>query len=281
MDRFSASLRNDNASQVLYKAICRALGYSRNTAPFERLAALLPLSLLEKYIAGDVLKRRACLFGVAGLLPSQRPGAGILSDDEACMMEERWQAIGLPSSPIAYSAWKIACVRPGNSPLKRLAGLSHLLAKFEDTGLLAGLSLLTGAAPLKQASGILENSMMVKGEGYWTCHYDFGRSHECGTALIGKGRARDIIINAVLPFSLARAHEKDDEKLKRKISAIYRSCKALPGNELTRYMQHELSIESRERMTACLQQGLLHIYHSWCRVKDCRSCPVAIGRMPD
>ena len=279
--RFSASLRTDDASQVLYKGICRALGYSRNTAPFERLAGVLPLSMLERYAAGDPLKRQACLFGAAGLLPSQRPGAGIFPDDEACILEERWRAIGRPFSPMAGAEWSLACVRPGNSPLKRLAGLSHLLSRFEDTGLLAGLALLIGAAPLKQASGILENCLAVKGDGYWACHHDFGRSHERSTALIGKGRAREIVVNAVLPFFLARALDKGDEKLERKISAIYRNYKALPGNELTRYMQHELSIESQRGLTACLQQGLLHIYHSWCRVKDCQGCPVSTGRMPD
>ena len=198
--RFSASLRTDDASQVLYKGICRALGYSRNTAPFERLAGVLPLSMLERYAAGDPLNRQACIFGAAGLLPSQRPGTGIIPDDEACIMEERWRAVGWPSSPMAGAEWRLAFVRPGNSPFKRLAGLSHLLYRFQDTGLLAGLALLVGAAPLKQASGILGNCLAVKGDGYWAHHHDFGRAHERCTALIGKGRAREIAVNAVLPF---------------------------------------------------------------------------------
>ena len=278
--RFSVSLPDDDASQVLYKAICRALGYSRNSVPFEKLAEILPLSLLERYASGDPLKKQACLFGAAGLLPSQRPGADSLTDDEAYRMEERWHAMGLTPCPIAGAEWRIAGVRPGNSPLKRLAGLSHLLCRFEDTGLLPGLTLLIEAAPFKQSSGILENCLIVKGEGYWACHHDFGQPHERSTALIGKGRAREIVINAVLPFFMARAGQEGDEKLERKISAIYTSCKPLPGNELTRYMQHELSIEGRSGLTACIQQGMLHIYHSWCRVKDCQACPVSTGRMP-
>jgi hypothetical protein len=84
-----------------------------------------------------------------------------------------------------------------------------------------------------------------------------------------------------LPFFHALAHGEGDESLERKISAVYRGHKELPGNELTRYMRHELSIEGSGGLTACLQQGLLHIYHSWCRVKECQSCPVFTGRMPD
>jgi len=278
--RFSRSLSTGDASQVLYKGICRTLGYSRNTAPFEMLAGALPLSLLERYAAGEPPKRQACIFGPAGLLPSQRPGMSISPNDEAYVLEERLHAIGWPSSPMAGTEWRLACVRPGNSPLKRLAGLSHLLHRLEDTGLLPGLALLIGEAPLKQASSILENCLSVKGDGYWACHHDFGRSHERHTALIGKGRAGEIVINAVLPFFLASARDKDDENLERKISAIYTRYKALPGNELTRYMQHELSIESQRGLTACQQQGLLHIYHSWCRIKDCQGCPVSTGRMP-
>ncbi|MHB8084601.1 MAG: DUF2851 family protein [Dehalococcoidia bacterium] len=280
-DKFSASLNSDDAPQVLYSAICRALGYSRNAAPFEKLAGILPLSLLERHADGDPLKRQACLIGAAGLLPSRMPDTGIFADDEEHIMEERWLAARLPVSPMAGVEWTHSFIRPGNSPLKRLAGLGCLLNRFEDTGLVAGLSLLIEAAPLKHAPLILGNCLAVKGDGYWARHHDFGRSHERAAALIGRGRAGEIVVNAVLPFSRALAHAKGDENLERKILAIYKSHHALPGNELTRYMQHELSIDSPGELTACLQQGLLHIYHSWCRVKDCQSCPIFTGRMPD
>ncbi len=42
--RFSDLLKTAEAGQVLYKGICRALGYARNKAPFEALADRLPLS---------------------------------------------------------------------------------------------------------------------------------------------------------------------------------------------------------------------------------------------
>ncbi|MGA9049137.1 MAG: DUF2851 family protein [Dehalococcoidia bacterium] len=280
-ETFSTSLCTSDASQVLYKAICRALGYFRNAAPFEELAGILPFSLLEKYAVCDPLTRQACLFGAAGLLPSQGPDMGICTDEEESAMEGRWLDVRLPVSPMAGGKWTHSCIRPGNSPLKRLAGLSYLLNRFEDTGVLAGLSLLIATAPLKQASLILGNCLTVKGDGYWAWHHDFGRSHEHATALIGRGRAGEIAVNAVLPFFHALAHGEGDESLERKISAVYRGHKELPGNELTRYMRHELSIEGSGGLTACLQQGLLHIYHSWCRVKECQSCPVFTGRMPD
>ena len=43
---YAEALKADEAAQVLYKGICRALGYARNKAPFEALADRLPLMLI-------------------------------------------------------------------------------------------------------------------------------------------------------------------------------------------------------------------------------------------
>jgi hypothetical protein len=43
--RFSTLLKTAEAGQVLYKGICRALGYAGNKSPFEALADRLPLQM--------------------------------------------------------------------------------------------------------------------------------------------------------------------------------------------------------------------------------------------
>ncbi len=273
-ERFSVALQNDNASQILYKAICRALGYSRNTAAFEKLADRLPLSLLEQCSGGDPLKRKDLIFDVAGLLSSQiGESAAIPADGEAGCIGKRWRTNGFPEDPMKAGDWRPGYVRPGNSPMRRLAGLSRLLGRFGGTGLLAGLALLIESAPRRHAAGILEKCLNVEGDVYPDCR----SRHKA--ALIGKGRAGEMAVNAVLPFFAALARCKGDEKLERKVEYLYRNYRSLPGNELTRYMQGQLTIRGL-KLNACRQQGLLHIYHSWCRIRDCRSCPVFTGLMP-
>jgi len=43
-DRFRAELERERADQVLFRGIMRALGYAKNTKPFEELARRIPLS---------------------------------------------------------------------------------------------------------------------------------------------------------------------------------------------------------------------------------------------
>jgi hypothetical protein len=76
-----SELMEEEPGQVLYRNVARALGYARNTGPFERLTDKLPLTTLE----GCGLKlgslNRALVLGMAGLLPSQRysPGSQLIS----------------------------------------------------------------------------------------------------------------------------------------------------------------------------------------------------------
>ena len=56
-------------------------------------------------------------------------------------------------------------------------------------------------------------------------------------ALIGKNRAREIIINVLLPFFYARAHLLGDPGLGRRCLELYRSFPPGQENEVTREMK--------------------------------------------
>ena len=65
--RFAESLKTAEAGQVLYKGICRALGYARNKAPFEALADRLPLTAICGLAANSLLSKQAvlCVLGMS------------------------------------------------------------------------------------------------------------------------------------------------------------------------------------------------------------------------
>ena len=63
--------------------------------------------------------------------------------------------------------------------------------------------------------------------------------------------------------------------LAEKAKYLYGSYPSLMQNELTRYMGGLLR---NQAYGACRQQGLLHIYYTWCRTRECAACPVAMLR---
>jgi hypothetical protein len=97
-------------AEVLYRGALRAMGYTANTAGFERLAAALPFDALRFAAGADraaqPLRVQAALLGAAGLLPGQR---GIPVDaDWPRDLERAWADLdgALAADPLPPSAWR-------------------------------------------------------------------------------------------------------------------------------------------------------------------------------
>jgi len=279
--RFAAALLAEGAEQVLYKGICRALGYSRNMTPFETLADRMPVEFIIKHAVKNRPGKQALLTGAAGLLPSQ---SGLFRFEfyagETAKLEKEWSAMGDQVRPMRLSDWCFTFVRPVNNPVRRLAALSYLLQRYEEEGLLAGLRRMIYSIADEKGSRRLEDSLMVSEYYSRTNRYDFDLYQRNGATLIGKGRAGEIVMNILVPFFTAFAKYKKDGELEDKVIKIYTHYAALPGNELTAYMKDLLLRGACITLDACRQQGLLHIYHCYCRVKDCARCPVFKCRRP-
>ncbi|MCX6007664.1 MAG: DUF2851 family protein [Chloroflexi bacterium] len=264
--KYAAVLQEGDADQALYKGICRALGYSRNTAQFEMLADRLPLDSIIRSSAGSLIKKQAMIIGCAGLLPSQGGVAGsVLSCEKIAEIEREWSA--LSEKPLQSPAlhWNLSNFRPANHPLKRLIYLSHLLQEYEAGGLVRGFNDLLETAVPGSESACLENGLLI---------YD-------GHPLIGRSRVREIAVNQILPFLLANAVNEGNLSHVTRVINTYLNYGAMADNELLRYMKQQFRIKESKDLNACAQQGMLHIYHSFCRVKDCSCCPVFTLRRPN
>jgi hypothetical protein len=264
--KYDVELQGGDAEQALYKGICRALGYSRNTAQFEMLADRLPLSSITGPSAGSLIKKQAIIIGSAGLLPSQGAVIGtVLPCEKITEMEREWLALSEKPAQFPALHWNFSYLRPGNHPLKRLVYLGHLLHKYEAGGLVRGFTGLIETALPGNEPARLEKGLMIND----------------GTPLIGTSRVREIVVNQVLPFLLACAVREGNISLATRVINTYLNYRAMAGNELLRYMKQQLCIKESKDLNACIQQGLMHIYHSFCRVKECSCCPVFTRRRPN
>jgi hypothetical protein len=257
--RFAAAMGEEPSSQVLYRGIMGALGYTRNKVQFEELACRLPLAVLEVFCRGQppqeqVSLLRALLLGTAGLL----------EHDDNAQREQVRRCLG-SVKPMNPSCWHLFRVRPENHPARRLTGAARLLARFGDGGLLEGVLRLVGESC--SDIGRLEAGFMVGAEGL--------RSPG-DRALIGQGRAREIAINIALPFVFAWAGANSQAGLAEQALWLYRVYPRAGGNEITRGLLKLLGPKASAVVdSARRQQGLLHLDKTFCRQRRCDACPLA------
>lgn len=271
--RFQVALKQEDPGQVLFRSIMRALGYAKNTKPFEELANRIPLASLES--RKGLLVKQALLLGTAGLLPFQRERGRVALGKQGEGLRQIWQSLGGEVEPMRESDWQLSQVYPNNSPVRRIVAASYILERYSGSTLVAGILQLVREASLARAHIGLEDGLTVAADGYWRHHLDFGvktRGRTC--ALLGNSKARETAINVILPFSLCWGIMAAEKQLADRVLSLYRDYPRLAENCLTRHMKGQLGLDGCLELTACRQQGLLHIFKDYCCRGRCRVCPL-------
>jgi hypothetical protein len=286
---FQAEIEQKEAGQALFRGMMRALGYAKNTKPFEELADRVPLNLLES--RGGVAPKQALLLGTAGLLPSQRwPGEfaqgailGLSKEQEVQELERIWQSAGKPVETMKESDWNFSHIYPNNSPVRRIVAQAYLLKRYcavtcpqpVEGKLLAGILQLVKEAPVAGEQSVLEDGLTVASDGYWRDHFDFDvRSKTKISTLLGHSKAGEMIVNVVLPFAFSWGKTANEPELTEKAMELYDCYPKLAENEITRHMATQLGLQESAGSTACHQQGLIHIFRNYCREGRCSQCPL-------
>jgi len=268
--------QKEEAKQVFWNHMMRALGYSKNMKPFEELAHRVPLDFIESIKPKESLVlKQAWLLGTAGLLPSQRSQGEFSQEEEIRESEQVWQSVGKGAETMRENDWNLWRIYPNNSPIRRIVAQSYLLQRYYDRGLLRGMLQLVKETPLIAGHRWLEDGLTVVGGGYWQDHFDFDvRSKTRISALLGKGKASEIVVNVILPFAFSWGEMAGEPKLEEKALKFYLNYPKLAENEITRHMARQLCLEDTADFTACHQQGLIHIFRNYCREGRCDKCPL-------
>jgi len=274
---FHLGLQQEEAKQALWNHMMRALGYSKNTKPFEELAHRVPLNFFESIKPEESLVlKQAWLLGTAGLLPSQRSRGEFSQEEEIRELEQVWRSAGKGAKTMKQSDWNLWRIYPNNSPVRRIVAQSYLLQRYYGKGLLWGMLQLVKETPLTAGHRWLEDGLCVLGAGYWQGHFDFYvRSKTRGAALLGKDKASEIVVNVILPFAFSWGEMANEPELKGKAIELYNCYPKLTENEVTRHMARQLRLKGTADFTACHQQGLIHVFRNYCREGRCCECPLA------
>lgn len=263
---FQMEMITEDPAEVLYRGLMGALGYVRNKGPFRELARRLPLSVMkaiavERRPADRKRMLQALLLGGAGLLPSQCAGRVSLSDAAlTAEMEAAWRSVGSPSR-MQHTDWHFFRMHPRNFPLRRLLGAAELIERHLEKGLLAAAAEATEEACRNARPATIERAFIVRG---W----------------IGRGRAREMAINVILPFSFAWAECNESPNLGNRALELYGAYPKSAPNRITRSLEGMLAAGETGPLVqrAVHQQGLIHIHKSFCRTDRCGACPLNPGR---
>jgi hypothetical protein len=225
------------ADEALWRALFDILGVGGDRAGFRRLAAAFPVGLARRLIAGvgtesGVSTLAAGLCFVAGL-----------------SMEPPCPAFQLPLRLRPALGGR---GRPANRPQLRLEAMAALFGRAG--GKLAAYVDATVA-------GAETPSRLVP---RWQATRD-------GRSLLGAGRAREVVINVVLPFAATRPETREP---------ALRLAEAMPAAEPygnTRFLETNLGLPGGKRPVkgAFAQQGLLGLLNEWCSRGGCGRCPLS------
>ena len=149
--------------------------------------------------------------------------------------------------------------RPANHPARRLAGLARLLARHRR-------AFTEGIPPAELLAG--RTSTLIAS---WTV-----AGPRSTAALIGRGRAIELLVNAVLPWAAACAEQRGD----RETATLARACFARlprPGRYgALAFLEADFRVEGRSLpLDARRQQGLLALYKTECTQGGCGRCPLS------
>ena len=183
---------------------------------------------------------------------------------------------------MSTTAWVRGGVRPVNAPARRVAAAGHLCARLAETGPVQFCLALREELDQPQLLQQMVNAFALPAScsRYWATHCDFGVPlRGAAQSLIGTERAREILINVLLPFMFALGEHTGDSGVSDWAVTSLRHAPAGGMNRLIRSMRDDVfGLPTKYvPMTAARHQGILHIYHAWCREKRCDSC--AVGQM--
>ncbi len=226
--------------QALWLALLDTLGSgSKDRAAWRRLAEVLPVRHLPSLVAG-LPENDAGPAVYAALLAT----AGLIAPPE-----DLAPFLPRPLSPALRGG-----SRPASRPERRLRALALLWER-------ARADLPSFARETVQAAKGVPALTAA-----WTVSDPLGRA-----ALLGPDRARELLLNAVLPFAAL------DEALASKAHAQLQKLTAAPAYGKTAFLEANLrrGDESFRPKGALQQQGLLALVSDWCRQGGCGRCPLS------
>lgn len=270
--------------QILYEGIMEALGYSKNQEPFLKLARNMRLKNIRGLLDDNLSERRSVqvesiLFGAAGLLMSPKKTMDLDSKKYLRTLRAIWKnnSAEYTQTRLNLSEWQFFRLRPDNFPTIRIAGASQLICNMVVQGLFKSVAIVLKNNELNTRAKyrFLQSMFLISADEFWKSHYRFGeQTSKDITTLIGKNRADDIVLNAVVPITLLYARIFKDKDVRQNVLKIIEGSPASTENTITKIIDRQIIREKFKLKSTMLQQGALQLYKFYCVEGKCSDCQI-------
>ena len=247
---------NNNWEETAYQLIAATLGLKINTEAFEKLSLYLPLKYLLKH-RDNIVQLEALLFGVAGFLSEN------IDDEYYQKLQQEYQFLKHKyqlNKELHISEWKFLRLRPVSFPTVRIAQFAALIHTIPNFFNLISI--------VHDPEKFLKK-LVISQSNYWQQHYQFGKKSNAKIGKLGNDTIYSIVINAIVPFVFAQAHENEQYELKQ--NCLYLLEKVRPENNSI--LQHWVKM-GLQPVNAAESQAMLELYKNNCSPKRCLQCEI-------
>ncbi|MBN1597954.1 MAG: DUF2851 family protein [Bacteroidales bacterium] len=248
-------LTKNSWEDAFYIHLLKSYGLKVNSVPFEMLARVTPLKILEKH-SSSLFQLEAILFGQAGML-NTRP-----VDNYHSKLKKEYQYLktkyGL--KPLEQHIWKFMRLRPSNFPTIRISQFCNLIHISEH--------LFSKTMECENVDELIKLYSFKVSE-YWKSHYTFGKISGIQNKSIGKSSVHLLIINTIIPFMFVYASIKSIPELKERAVRLLEDLPAENNSVVRRWK--ELGIIPRHTADS---QAILQLTIEYCKSKKCLDCQI-------
>jgi ribosomal protein L12E/L44/L45/RPP1/RPP2 len=233
-------------------ALLRAAGLGRNREACAALATALDgrtldAALLAARARGPAVAA-ASLLGMAGLLDAAHADAE---------MRETWNGYRhyWPGQPLEARQWQRFRLRPANLPENRLLLVAGIVARHGLAGFIEAFGQAFAGGAVPSSASLLALLAPPR-------------------ATLGRGWGLEALVNTVFPLVAAHARLQGDDAIANRVAACYA---ALPGGGDNSKLERMTCIAglAKTPRDALAQQGMLHLWATYCSGLRCGACPLA------
>ncbi len=262
VDRVTALLSrlNGDWQATAYVTLARAMGFSTNSEPFERLALASPLRPLLKHRTDPQLLE-AVLYGQAGFLDNAQADDTEEQDYINRLRQDyQFMAAKYNLQKPDNLGWKMARMRPQNFPHRRIAALVAMLAAGFPLG--RHISQITDEATARALFN-------VQIGGYWVNHFTFGHKSPYVPRALSDESVTSLLINAVAPLMVAYGLQFGDDARLDAAIALLQSLPAEKNSIVSIFT--DAGIPCSDAFTS---QAIIQLRRNYCEQRKCLYCRI-------
>ena len=252
--------------QVLFEFLCESMGYSKNKKQMLKLAQSVDFVKIK---VKNLLESQAVLFETSGLMDNA-------PEDDYIKEIKGLINLNVISTKMKPSEWNFFRLRPSNFPTLRIAYAAALLYQLKSCNFFESvIKIFENSKQIQKDLYSLFSS--IETPDYWKRHYNFAKTKNKPSELIGNNRIDEVLINVLIPFVCFYARVKNNNRLEENCIDLYFRCKHRSTNSITRVMQLQTGIKIDSFSD---EQGLIELHNEFCIKGRCNKCTIGIELTP-